>query len=41
MICPYCQCESTPIGWGDEVIEFCGECGRVIEGEQQEKEDEI
>lgn len=32
MICPYCDCESTPIGCGDEVLDFCGECSRIIEG---------
>ncbi len=37
MNCPYCGADSTPIGCGDEVIDFCGECGRVIEGEELEQ----
>jgi len=36
MSCPFCGAESTPIGWGDEVLDYCSECERVIEGETEE-----
>jgi len=35
MICPWCGSESTPIGCGDEVLDYCSECERVIEGETE------
>ncbi len=36
MICPFCGTESTPIGCDDEVLDYCSECERVIEGEEEQ-----
>ena len=39
-VCPYCGNEATGVGGGDEFLDFCQECDRIIEGETVESEDE-
>lgn len=36
MNCPYCHTEVQTIEWGDDVVDYCYECDRVMEGEAEE-----
>lgn len=32
-ICPFCKTEAGGIGSGDEFLDYCHECSRIVEGE--------
>ena len=32
IVCPYCYIEAIGIGCGDECLDYCDECDKVIEG---------
>lgn len=38
-LCPFCKTEAGGIGGGDEILDYCYECGIIVEGETIDSEE--